>query len=448
MTDLAVLIPAAAGLVGLLLLLDRVIENPRAGMYVVVVLGVAEVALELPEPSVGGITVTVNDVIFMVVVTSLVARLLRGWSPSPLQIGVMLLLVIMGYSIARGAMSFALPSAVNEAREMLYFFAVVLYASALSPDRFTRAQVTRIWFGYAGALVGLTVLRWLIVFGGLPGRGDWYDPSYGGLRVIYSNETLAIALAFMMVLPKILRGEAGRFDWPMACVFGGSVLLLQHRSVIAVMLVGAAVLVWRHRDQLSRTFVYMVGAAAVVMGALLVTVFDAGQLASQASSADASNTVTFAWRVQGWQVLLEDAGPTGPEEALFGQPYGSGFERVLPTGERVSVAPHNMYLELLFRVGLVGAVVYLAMGLVTWNRLRQDAPTGGGQYLDNSTLSAIMVAFAMYMIPYNLFSETGILLGLALSAAAARQVRSAPPIARSEAGPPVVAESDPMVMQE
>lgn len=431
------LLAGAIAVLGLIWLLDTVIRSQRTGLYLIVGLNVVDLAVSLPRADVGGTTVTVNDVVFVVVMAALLARVLRGWSPSTLQLGIILLLCIIIFSIARGTLVFGLASSVNEARSTLYFVSVILYASFLSPDDGTRTEAARLWFAYALGLVGVTVLRWAIVLGGLPGRGNWFDPGYGGLRVIYSDETLAISAAFLIVFPRIIRGEATRREWQLGAVFGGTVLVLQHRSVIAVLLAGAAVLLWYHRHLLSRQVVYGGCLAAMAVGVALVTLLDGGQLASQASQADAANTVTFEWRIQGWQVLLRDSGPTGPEEAALGKPYGSGYERRLPTGERVDVAPHNMYLELLLRVGLAGLGVYVGIGLIAWNRLRRHRPTMGSGYLDDSTLAAILVAFALYMVPYNLFTQTGVLVGLAISAAVRDRGRDGPP----EQGPVEVART-------
>ena len=405
-----------AGAAGAVWALDRIIADLRVGLYAVVAIGVLQTAVDVPEPEFGGIRVTINDLLFVFLMMALLARVLRGWSPSKMQLALVVLLSVVVYSVARGAMAFGVPGAVNEARATMYFLAVGLYASFVAADGRSRERVATAWFVYCWGLSSIALVRWLIVFGGLPGRGDWYDPTYGGLRVIHSNETLSVCIGFLMVLGPVLRGQATRHERIMLGVFGTVAVLLQHRSVIAVLLVSVAVMVWRHRSILSRSVVYGAGFVAIALGLVLVTVLDTGELASQASSADAGNTVTFEWRVQGWQVLLRDAGPSGPEETLLGKAYGSGYERVLPSGQRVDVFPHNMYLELLLRIGLVGVALYIAMGYAAWNRLRRSPPGREARHLDNSTLSVIVIAFSLYMIPYNLFTETGILLGLLMSA--------------------------------
>jgi hypothetical protein len=391
---LLLLLPLLLVGIGGLWLLDRVIADQRVGLQVVVAMAVLRLLVPLPDIFIGAVSVKVDDLVLVLLVTALLARAVRGWSPTTLQLSVLLLLVIVAWSVVRGMLDIDLFAPVNQARPTLYLIAVVLYASFLGSDRPTREDVARLWTLYATGVLGVALIRWAIVFGGLPGRGAWYEPAYYGLRVIYSNETLAVAVAFVMLLPPILRGEATRRQWQLATAFGGAVVVLQHRSVLAVMLLGGALMLLRHRQRLSRRIVYGGATGALVMAVALVTLLDGGELAAQAASADAA----------------------GPEELLLGRPYGSGFERVLPTGERVDVAPHNMYLELLLRVGVIGLGLYLAVGIILWRQLRRHQPVDGSSLLDDSTLSVVLVMFALYMIPYNLFTETGIIVGLALSA--------------------------------
>jgi hypothetical protein len=435
-TTLLVLIGAALAGGALLWVIDRVIEDQLIGLYLVLGLSILNLVVDLPEPNVLGLTVTPYDVVFVILVAALLARVLRGWAPMTLQLGVVLVVVVIAYSIARGTLLFGLAPAVNEARITLHLFAVIIYSSFFVATTATREVVGRLWTTYCVGLLGVAVLRWAMVFGGLPGRGDWYDPSYGGLRVIYSNETLSLAAGFLILLPRMLRGDATRREWQLGTAFGLAVLILQHRSVIAVMLFASAVMLSRHRQHLSRRVVYGMGMACVLLAGLLVTAFDSGQLADQASSADAGNTVTFEWRVSGWQVLLRDSGPSTPEDALLGKPYGSGYQRLLPSGERVDVFPHNMYLEFLLRIGVFGLLLLLTVAVAAWMRLRRGVPHIGSALLDNSTLSVLLVAFSVYMIPYNLFTEVGVLVGMAISGWARKDD---PPV---EAPDPVLAYAE------
>ncbi len=418
---------AITGLAAFLFCLDRMIESDRIGLYLVLGISAADVLFELPRPELGGIAVDHIDLLLVVLIASLVARLLRGWRPSPMVSVLLLTYVLIAFSIARGSSQFGLPAAINEARDVLYLFATILYASFLGSDRPTRDEVGRAWILFCKVLVGISVLRWAIVLSGAPLLGDWYSDDYLGLRVVTSGEAFSIAQGALILLPRLLRGEASAAERRLAIVFAVTVIVLQHRSVYAVMLCGAALMLWRHRFGMDRRFVMTMIASSTIAAAAFVSVLDSGEIAEQASTADASSTVTFEWRAAGWVALLQDAAPSGPEEVLFGTPYGSGYERVLPTGERVDVAPHNQYLETMLRIGVVGLGLVLLVGFGTWARLRTATPSTGDPLLSDSTLAALFLTYMLYMIPYNIVMETGILIGMSISAYAARPpARSTP----------------------
>lgn len=419
---------AVIGLGAFLYWLDRMIESDRVGLYLVLGISASDVLIDPPRLEPGGIAVDHIDVLLVVLIASLVARLLRGWRPSPMVSVLILIYILITFSIARGSTEFGIPASINEARDTLYLFATILYASFLRSDRPTRVQVGRAWMIFCQALVAISLLRWAIVLTGLPLRGEWFSDDYWGLRVVTSGEALSIAQGALILLPRILRGEATLAERRLAGVFAASVFMLQHRSVYAVMLCGAAVMIWRHRFLLDRRFVMTMIASSVLAAAAFVSVLDSGELAEQASTADASSTVTFEWRAAGWVALLQDSAPSGPEDVLFGTPYGSGYERVLATGERVDVAPHNQYLELMLRIGIVGLGLVLLVGFGTWSRLRTAVPSTGDPLLSDATLAALFITYMLYMIPYNIVMETGVLIGISISAHTAR------PPARSTLG--------------
>lgn len=401
---------------GLLLVMDRVIDDYVFGFKLIVGTAFIDVALQLPRPAIAGIAIQLKDVVFSVITVAVVAKFLRGWRPTRMQRRFLLVTVILVASIVRGAVGIGIPAAVNEARVHLFFMAPVLYASLAMPTADLRERVANLWQGYAAALMALAVLRWAIVFGGLPGRGSWFDPAYGGLRVIKSDETMVVGLALIILVPLVIRGEATRRQLQLAVLFGGGVLLLQHRSVISMVLLGVLVQVWSNRSMISRAALFtLLGIGAI--GAVVFFALADGQVAVDVGSSQVAGTGTFEWRVEGWQALIRRFADRGPFIWLFGEPFGSGWDRVLPsTGQTVSVGPHNMYVELLLRIGVVGLLVFVGILGYAWVQLRGTGPAGRGVLLDDSTLSAAIVAFSVFMIPYQLFFETGILLGLALRA--------------------------------
>lgn len=402
--------------IGALWLLDRTLLRQDLAW---VLLGGAAFARELADPlpavELGGIAVNTEDVIFALAMMVVLGWLLRGVALQAPQVLIALALVLVLFSILRGTPFFGFPAAVNEARETLYFIGAALLGSFAAVDAAARRRLMRGWLLLSSMLCALTVLRWLIVLTGLPFRGFWYESEFGGLRVLASNGGVVIAVGFVMLLPRVLTGRALDSERLLAGGFAVVVLLLQHRSVWAVLCIGTALMVWEHRGQIDRRLVAGVGMVCVLLGVLAVTVLDTGDIARQASTADAASDRTWQWRVSGWTDLLETSGPAGPLEMAFGAPYGAGWERSVSAGFDVDVPPHNFYLEMLLRIGIVGLGLVVTAGVQSYRRLRAHDPDGDDGFLDAATLLTILMIQALYSVPYNLGMEQGLLFGLAIA---------------------------------
>ncbi len=417
--DPVVLIGAAVGAAAVLAALDLLLRRPELGLAF---LAVGEVMRGLvegpPGVVVSGILITINDLLVVLLLVVVVARLLRGYTP-PARVAMLygagLLLLA---SIARGVPESGLPAAVNEARESLYLFGAALYGATLSSSRHSRGWLGRIVVGCALVLAAIAIVRWGLSQVGLMG-GWWYDPSqYAGLRVLRANEALIIAQGGLLALRRVLQeGTAARRAVTIGAVLGGCTLLLQHRSVWVVTTLGASWLVWQLRGRLDRRLVFGVIGGAAVAIALGVVLVDTSDLLEQASQADAAGTGTFNWRVDGWLVLLDSAGDDQIENAIIGAPYGQGWERTLSTGEHVNVAPHNNYLELLLRIGVLGLGLLLVPTVAAFRRLRRRPPTFIGEDLDDTVLTTLLLMMAAYALPYNLSPMQGLLLGWAVAVA-------------------------------
>jgi O-antigen ligase len=77
-----------------------------------------------------------------------------------------------------------------------------------------------------------------------------------------------------------------------------------------------------------------------------------------------SDRSTLSARQSSWDSLLSAAFNSGPMVWLTGQPFGSGFARWERDDLFVTYAPHNWYLTIFLRLGLVGLVALAASVLV------------------------------------------------------------------------------------
>ncbi|MFD5948324.1 O-antigen ligase family protein [Streptomyces collinus] len=380
-----------------------------------------------------GFSVLPSDLLAACAVLVAGARLLRrGVPPRAELLLVLAVMCLIGWSLQRGVGAFGLTSAANDARVYFWqFFASALYVATapLHPGR-ARA-VVRLWLVSAAAYAALSLAGWLdtglhsvVDVGTL--SGDVYDP-----RPVPARSALVLAQSVVLLLCSWggnssasartaqygpggdRRGRRGRPDgsrWKilpalLCLVF---VVLLQHRTVWATALV-MAVVWWALVP--SRAGQRLVSAAAALVSLCVVTLtFAAGMFGGVGSVlADSfaetqDEDSTFAWRVHGWQELMD--GPKTLAEWLFGSPFGSGYDRWVG-GVVISVSPHDYYLHLVLRLGVVGLLTLLAAYFLVWRRL-------GGDGNGTPVLRLMVVSHLVLFVSYSPFPEQGVLLGLCL----------------------------------
>ena len=366
---------------------------------------------------VGPIRVGTSDILFVVMVTAAVARLLRierFTTPQRLLIAIGLLIA---WSIMRGAGPFGIPTAVNEARASLRFIGVALYFATVEPRRELLDRIGRLWLFAAVALSALAVIRWGALAAGV--TQGMLASATGNVRVLASSETLVIAIGAFLAFPMLAdrRRNLTRFLGPAMLVV---VVLLQHRSVWVVAAVGTVYLLYRHRTLAKHVLTALVAGVAVLAVLVSTVFYDEEGAASEQLAQSAQSTGTWEWRVAGWAALLRDSGPEGPEEFLTGRPFGAGFQRQLgPLGGTVDVSPHNYYVGAFLRVGVLGLAAVFWLYVIALRGTHLAARQG---HLDGTVLSpgVIHVAIAvnlLFFIPYSSASEHGLLLGLAVAVA-------------------------------
>jgi hypothetical protein len=122
---------------------------------------------------------------------------------------------------------------------------------------------------------------------------------------------------------------------------------------------------------------------------------------------------TYDDRLSTFHTLVAQQNAQGWTVRLLGQPFGAGFARREPNGLIETFAPHNYYVVLNLRVGLIGVVMFtvaLLRGL--WISVgRHDTRAIGWA-------ATIMV----YCFAYNLPFYAGICLAVAITAAQRREV--------------------------
>jgi len=369
--------------------------------------------------SLGPVNIGSLDVVFVVLLTASIARLLRinRFTTAQRIMTVLGLLVI--WSILRGAGQFGVPGSINDARPYLNFLSFALYFSTVEPRRFLFDRIARMWLAAAVSLSVLAVARWGAYAAGV--TSGTLASATGTTRVLNSSDALVILVGALLALPMIAdraRG-VGRYLAPALLVV---VVLIQHRSVWVVAAAGTVYLLYRQR-KIARRMLTVLVASVAMFGLIVATVFpeqDAEVTEQLTRSAQSSDT--WEWRVAGWEALLRDSGPEGPAELLAGRPFGAGWERQLvPGGHIVDVSPHNHYLRTFLRVGVLGLAALLGLYAIGLRGTLRASRRGlmGDSVMPPIVLHVVLGVHLLFFIPYSIPTAQGMFLGLACAVAAA-----------------------------
>jgi hypothetical protein len=417
MSDVALLATVAGISLALLELVIRR-SDVGAGLVLVVLLLQEAAVLDLYQ-DLGGFRVSINDLLFVVLLTAAIARLLRVNRLSTPQRLLVLLGVIVLWALLRGAGPFGIQEAVNQGRKFLLFTASVLYFSTVEWRRDLFDRIGWLWIGTAAVLCLFSVIRWMMIVAGI--SGPFVEGAYGGttLRVIPAIHTLIIAQAAWITLPLMSQRSRGliRFSSP---AFFAFVLVLQHRTVWVLTAVGTLYLLYRERAIATRVLSAL-AAALIVLAGLAFTILDESDVALGDQLAEsAQSTGTFEWRFDGWVALLRDSGPENATEFMTGRPFGLPWDRVMPNGRVVEVSPHSFYVEPFLRVGAIGLAALLIVYAIS---LRGTLAVPRGRAEDQSLLNptllhTIIAVQLLFYVTYTPDAAQAMLLGLGTAVAA------------------------------
>jgi hypothetical protein len=296
------------------------------------------------------------------------------------------------------------------------------YLATFSQDeRFIRRLLLAVQF-IAYGMMAVAVFRWV---------GSAFDPAFARkvdyfvttgvpFRVLWSPPTFVIGMAMLISIFYAATDRLKGGHWLLAMLFAAFVLVLQHRTVWVAGLGGVGMLAFVLSK--ARAGVGMKMAAAGVGLVVLVGVMAtslqgvSGSIQAQAERAVSSGGTFAGGRVSSWVALLKDwTGSGSPATYLVGKPFGSGYDRYTSefAKEAVHNQPHNYYVHLLFRGGLIGLIAFL---WVMWHAaaaLRRQLAAGDAYA---PLLLAILTALLLYYIPYAPSYDHAIFLGLLLGA--------------------------------
>jgi hypothetical protein len=382
-------------------------RNVLLGWYCLLTVSLLNVALGLSQITIGGLHLDAVDLVSISLLAAGIIRFLyRVQLPGRARLIILAYLLIYGASLLRGMTLFGVQAASNEARglvgeilAMLYFF-----TTPTDPQTIKKILIAYLRFGvglvivaalhYAGLNIGTTVL-------------DEKD------RALPSASAETIALCFFIGLGWIAYRKSPRILRWLLPIFAGMVIILQHRTVWAVM-AACCMAIFFLDFKLARRLIPLAVLTSVMAVGLAIFIYGTGREASAQFEDSATNRGTWLWRVEAWQNSISDEDQT-IWPMIFGQPIGKGFVRFdSDTGGYENLPPHSEYVVQYLRVGVLGLVFFLAFlfrPLLRLYELQRKDPLV--VFPSASVWCLIVIGVVVYGITYGYESSAIALVGVA-----------------------------------
>jgi O-antigen ligase len=406
---------AAAALFAFAFLLLRRVE---IGLVALVVLFTASAWFGPVGVLLGSLLVMPVDLLCVLFIMAAAVRW-SGQRLSPAQLAWVALGGLIFLSLLLGIQGYGLGPAGNQARAsgVLFFWSCAAYFSSFQDFPKAERALMRVLTWGGAAIVPLVFVRWGLELAGIEVTARAREVGAQPFRVIPSEEAMFLASLMIVLFRKALDlpAEASKWLWAAVVLLTALVLLLQHRSVWLAAVSGMLVLAmldWQKVRKLTPYFAAAAVPAGLAVGAMLVK----GSLDDTvaALSYSVQNEGTLSWRVEGWLDLLAQWRNSGGVGKLLGEPFGVGFSRYLSSlGVIVERSPHNSYLTLLLKVGILGLALFVltyALCLKRLLALRRNVGNGRADYL-----LAVLAAQSVYFMFYGPHIMQAVFFGAALS---------------------------------
>lgn len=355
------------------------------------------VAWELPHPpallGVAGVSVYLIDVVCV----GMIAIALKEWRAIHLGLGPIALAwsglgLLLLASLASGLMQNGVGTAFNEFRSFLYPYAATSWVfcqsrrSFLSDDSLARFSL----------LIGWSLVIVACYHVSIYGLGDTSEFVETMTGLEQTTRPLVSGQAFMLLAAAIVVVRApatsSRLLHGLSSVtFLLVTLLTQQRTVWVVGIVCLLYVFIIARSAL-RLSIIVSSIITVWIGSIaLAAAISLGSFSGIRGSS--TNTGTYDARVRSWAALIEGSVESGPVTVLFGAPMGSGFGRFEGAGRWVEFSPHNWYLTIYLRSGVIGLICVLLVFLFLLAKLSRLRNTPAP--------AAIIVAIIVYGWSYS-----------------------------------------------
>lgn len=268
------------------------------------------------------------------------------------------LCILLVFSFIRGVLAFNLGTTTTEFRLFLYPIATITWAMSLAwTKELVNALIVK-----ASVVTGilLSIVAAINIFRyGLGGASEYVDQ---GSDIVQTARPLVSGQALILLLCAIVclqrwRANRRKAQFFVALLFLAVVVIVQQRTVWAVGLACLIVTILLGTWQARARIASVVGLTCAVIASVASQQSQNGFFEKILTAA--GDTGTYEGRVTSWKNLIEESYSNGAHTILFGAPFGAGFGRFEGIDRWVEFAPHNWYLTIYLRVGLVGLSAFL-----------------------------------------------------------------------------------------
>jgi hypothetical protein len=415
-----VFLTSLIALLGVLFLLTFVYyasRNVLFGLYCLLTTSAFGFAFGSQQTMVGSLHLDPSDVISIGLIAAGLIRFSRTMgSPGLFRILGFVFIAIFAFNLVRGMFLFGIFSASNEARSYVGELLSLLYFATIPTDTLTIKKFTRAYLIFGLILVCTAILHYV----GLNIGSSYNDllVSSGDAeknRALPSAAAEAIAICFLLSIGWLTYRQSSRFFRYLPAVFGGMVVILQHRTVWVVLIVCAASLPFIDRKMVKRLIpvAVLTGFIAFCLASWVYGT-NSTSTASDQFEDSSTNLGTWGWRLEAWDSLVFDEDQT-LLSAFVGTPIGAPMLHY-DAGQGIyeQLPPHSEYVSLYLRFGIVGLALFLIflvrpIVLLRTEKLRQQ----DSLFPSASTWCVVVIAVAVYGVTYGFDPSAISLVGVA-----------------------------------
>lgn len=353
--------------------------------------------------SVAGVSVYYPDLVSVVFLATALLNARSRWATTRGTATLLLVFIgLIGFSLSMGAVQTSGPVAVNEARPFIASTAGLVWGLSVRWTIPLRRKFIDAALYLGWALVGVAVYHALRY-----GTGDSSSIiDVNGLlqtnRVLIAPQALIVGIACVWAFLRWSL-DRSRYHLISGVVFALTVLVSQQRSAWAATIVGLAIVLAMGSWSLRRTLLAGFTLATTIV--LLASATSGGTTLFDQISSSFSDQASYENRTSSWDQLVAQVFASDVAR-WFGFPFGSGYTRIEPNGLVQHYQPHNWYVSLLLRTGLIGLTLFVAFLAIHVARLVNKR-------LTFEVAAALMIATFWWVYGFDWFLAP--FLGFALS---------------------------------